>query len=579
MSMIRILLAAAIVLAAAPASASGATTTTDVEVITPGGEPQIAVNPRDPRNVIVGDNVGGVSFSRDGGVTWKHVRIPNIGDNVVTARPDGTFLYSSINGTVWSSRNGGERWEKAGNWVGAVAETGYTLFPDVPYPANVGGGDVVRQVACSAPDVAGAGPTSLSPPPSGPGVQLLGCDRPWLVSDPNTGRAYLSFAHHNDPSGGTGGSDLPPEATAVACRGSTGGRHPAVACGRSYVAASEDGGRTWTDFRPIDSEEWPWAVTNGWSGGPTAAFGTLATAYVSVGQHCSSPCVVFQSSRDDGATWVRHVVAPIRFPDSDNLPTTLNFSPYVAADPSRPGRYAVLFFDAEQKRMYVHVTENSGATWKQATLGEPGDAVNRWTPWIAYGPGGALGAIWRSSYADGSFDAWVAVSRRGDTRFDDPVRLSSARSPGPVAFGGDDNAHVALSRDTLFASWGDQRGGPAPAGWFGSDTNHVGTFRFIEPGRGSEQSDSTRSAPTRTCSSRRTMLVHLRGIRGQRVRRVAVFVNGRRTAARRGPRRTYRLSLRGRPRGIARVRFVITTAAGRTVTDRRTYRLCVRRRR
>jgi hypothetical protein len=472
---------------ATPSTAS----TTDVEVHTPrGGEPQIAVNPTDARNLVMGENVDGISYSRDGGATWKHVSLPNLGDNALAVRPDGTFLFTSISGTVWASVDGGETWTDVGNWVGAVAEIGYSLFPwGVGYPLSVGGGDVIREVSCNAPGIAGLGPVNTDVPRNGPGPQAIGCDRPWLVTDPNTGRAYLSFKVHQDPSGGTGGSSLPWELAALACLGNATTPVPAFQCGRQYVAASGDGGRTWTTFKPFDSKEYPAAVTTAWNGGPAASFGRLATAYVATGDDCS-PCIVFETSANDGATWDRHIVAPVRFPSSSDplcavvacgdasLNTSFSFEPYTAADPSRPGRYAVMVFDASQTHLLVYVTEDWGETWRSVTLAEPGAGVRRWVPWIEYGPTGALGVVWRTSYADDSFDVWAAVAPNGDSEFAAPVRLSSARSPGPVAPGGDDASDVVLTSNTLYAAWGDQRGGPADVAWFGSYSDRVGSYRF-----------------------------------------------------------------------------------------------------
>ena len=482
---------ATVMLLALPALAAAAPATSDVEVYTPrGGEPEIAVNPRNPQNIVMGENVDGVAASFDGGAHWTQVPLPNIGDNTLAVEPDGTFLFTSINGTIWSSKTGGLTWEDVGNWVGAVAEAGYSHFPNVPYPANVGGGDVVREVSCDTPNVAGAGPVTTDPPPAGPGVQSIGCDRPWLATDPQTGRAYLSFSDHEDASGGTGGSTLPWELGSVACRGDAASLP--FQCGRQYVAASGDGGHTWTKFQPMDSSEFPAAVTKGWSSGPVASFGRLATAYVAKGKDCG-PCIVFETSTDDGAHWERHIVAPVELPantaptcaafgcgDGGNLTTSLNFEPYTAADPSRPGRYAVMVFDAAQTKLLVYVTRDYGVTWDEAALAEPGDGVQRWVPWIAYGPSGALGAMWLTSYADGSFDAWAGVSPSGSERFKAPVPLSSARSPGPVAPGGDDASDVTLTDDTLYATWGDQRGGPAPTGWFGSYSDRVASYRFAD---------------------------------------------------------------------------------------------------
>jgi hypothetical protein len=477
-------------LLASPAGAGAAPSTADVAVFSPGGEPEIAVNPRDARDLVMGENVYGVSYSRDGGATWKHVAVANIGDNALAVEPNGTFLFTSINGTVWASRDGGAAWSDVGNWVGAVAETAYKLDP-FPYPAGNGVGDVIRDVACNTPDDGGAGPLSTDVPPDGPGVQLIGCDRPWLAADPNTGRVYVSFSDHEDASGGTGGKGVPWELGTLACRAND-TAVPAFECGRQYVSASGDGGRKWTIFRPMDTSDYPAAGTNGWSGGPTAAFGTLATSYVATGIGCA-PCVVFETSTNDGTTWDQHVVAPVSFPtnqppncsvvacgDGSGVDTSLNFEPYTAADPSRPGRYAVMFFDGSQSHLLVYVTDDLGETWHSVALAEPGGGVKRWVPWIRYGPSGALGVMWITSYADGSFDTWADVAPKGGTDFEAPVRLSSARSAGPVAPGGDDNSDVTLTRDTLYAAWGDQRGTAAQTGWFGSNGDRVGSYRFAQ---------------------------------------------------------------------------------------------------
>jgi LPXTG-motif cell wall-anchored protein len=178
---------------------------------------------------------------------------------------------------------------------------------------------------------------------------------------------------------------------------------------------------------------------------------------------------VFQTSRDDGATWSKHVVpSTIDGPSlgaHDLNPvavsSSLAFQPYLAQDPTRAGRYAVMYFGKGQTALLVQVTSDSGRTWtKPVRLAEKG-GVQHWLPWIAYGTGGALGVTWRTTYGQGSYATWAAVSRSGTTAFAAPVRLSSKLSPGPVSqVAGDDNSHVALDRSTLHAVWGDRREGP-----------------------------------------------------------------------------------------------------------------------
>jgi beta-glucosidase len=84
--------------------------------------------------------------------------------------------------------------------------------------------------------------------------------------------------------------------------------------------------------------------------------------------------------------------------------------------------------------------------------------------------------------------------------------------------------------------------------------------------------------PARRCVSRRSILVHLRGVRGKRVRSVAIYVNGKRQRVQRSRSKRVRVRLTGRPRTTARIQLVITTTRGRPVLDRRTYRTCRTRR-
>jgi hypothetical protein len=315
-----------------------------------------------------------------------------------------------------------------------------------------------RDLGCNAP--VPAGPVD---PLGGPGFHVIGCDRPWIGADATRpGSLYVFFTDHSD---GSGGRLLPD----VACRTST-ATNQFFTCGRQYVTASHDGGATWKPFAPVDSAEAPASWTNGFAGVPVARSGVLASAYLAgslPGSGCTT-CLVFQTSHDDGTTWNRRLVPA--YVDGTKLgahdlnplgiSSSLAFEPYLAQDPSRAGRYAVMVFDETQTHLLVYVTTDFGRTWSApAALAEPG-GVSRWLPWIAYGPGGALAAIWRTTAKDGSYAVWAAVAPSGDARFAPPVRLSSKDSPGPVSqVAGDDASSVTLDRTTLHAAWGDRREG------------------------------------------------------------------------------------------------------------------------
>ncbi len=84
--------------------------------------------------------------------------------------------------------------------------------------------------------------------------------------------------------------------------------------------------------------------------------------------------------------------------------------------------------------------------------------------------------------------------------------------------------------------------------------------------------NSSRSLPLG--GARRTLAARLRGVRkGARVRRVTVYVNGRKARVQPGKERSVTVALAGRAKQRMKVRLVARTSRG-TVTNRRTYRLC-----
>ena len=84
---------------------------------------------------------------------------------------------------------------------------------------------------------------------------------------------------------------------------------------------------------------------------------------------------------------------------------------------------------------------------------------------------------------------------------------------------------------------------------------------------------------SRRCASRRKFTVRVRReIRGQ-VKRVLIFINGRRVKTVTGTRIGLPIDLRGLPKGKIRVRLQVELLDGRTATDTRTYRTCATKKR
>ena len=114
---------------------------------------------------------------------------------------------------------------------------------------------------------------------------------------------------------------------------------------QTFVRASRDNGNTWGLIYAYDSPDYPQAAFG--AARPASAHGVLAATYIAgsapanTGAEC--PCLVFAASRDDGRTFDRHIVRSA-------LPKQRGFVegmgppplPMVAADPSEPGRFAVV---------------------------------------------------------------------------------------------------------------------------------------------------------------------------------------------------------------------------------------------
>ena len=436
------------------------------------GEPQIAVDRRDPR-VIVAAYMSGASVSRDGGRHWRQfASTSNGGDTVAVSDAAGRLYYASLVDnpyTFLTSADHGRTWKTAGSPL------------RMPLAANQSASESVE------PD---GGPVYMGP-------SLIGCDRPLSGADANTGMLIASCSDHGDESGGESGDTW--EGFFLTCRANAFSTIGMSDCGRRYVSVSRDHGTTWTDWQPEDSSDYPAAFTGGFGGIPVAAHGVLATAYVagSAPRSNCSQCAVFETSTNGGRTWSRHLI-PGATPQIDTWSATdplsfltgdpngwaaqalvvdsqsVWFEPYVAADPSRAGRFAVMILDARRKHLLVYQTTDAGRTWRgPAALGDSVHRVDK--PAIAYGPTGALGVAWKSVYAsDLSFDVSAAVSPSGSLAFGRPAKLNATRSHEETcgqggaqgqAYACDELSWVVMERDALDASWGDNRAGQAP--WFG----------------------------------------------------------------------------------------------------------------
>jgi hypothetical protein len=403
------------------------------------GEPEIGIDPTHPSNlftfwttfplpldlnasVSLHDPCGGL-VSQDRGAHWHKVKVPvnsfpntsGCADAVVATGPDGT-LYAGGIATTFT----GLGMSSAGIKVGGqnIVVHGKDLVTrstnwgrSWSRPVEMLGSDAERFVRGGA-------------------IPVDTFDRPWLAVDQSTGTVYASSANIVDH--------------------------------KRFVTASTDKARSFGQVYSIESSDTPQDTTGGGST-IAAAHGLLAIAYrASQAPGATCPCLIFETSTDRGATFTRHVVK------LDNAASSP--SPFLAADPTHKGRFAITVLDASGTDLQVYVTDDQGATWQGPTLVGEQPANQRFKPWLSYGPSGQLDLVWRTMYSDKSYDVWAATGReqgQSGAVFSAPLKVSSKAAPYPDGYYGGDDFSFIIGDDTfVHVGWGDSRSGDTQD-WYG----------------------------------------------------------------------------------------------------------------
>jgi hypothetical protein len=448
-----------------------------------GGEPEVAVNPKNPNNLVyvatrIGDtpacqisgnpncqlipttfgpmpagtinNVldfptsagfspSGIFVSFDRGNRWTSVTVPTIpppypdtgpllgGDPAISVAPNGTFIFS----------------EDVVNFI-----NGFTT-PTIARDAGIA-------VSVSTD----GGRTWSTPVLSG-----TAADRDFMAVDASTGTIYLE----------SGATQLGTASTLNPSAPNTG---PA---GRFLVASTD--GAHWTA---------PAYLGAGISGPYiSAARGVLATGgRTTSATLCDGTppvaCELLQTTTDKGLTWSRHVI-----PNSSDS----SGGPLIAADPTTAGHFTVAYLNAANTALNLRQTHDYGNTWSDQAVITEDAGKTHWKPWLAYSSEGRLGLMWRTwqgSPNTSPYNIWAAVSADDAETLSKPLEVSNGDSPAPYpkpfpTFG-DDFSNIALSGDNLFVAWADWRvrdtqGLPSRQGFL--STVKLQAFTFHDSERGS----------------------------------------------------------------------------------------------
>ena len=369
------------------------------------GQSQLAIDPRHPRDLVfmsTADNLAATDFSlyqcflaysTDAGATWTHVAFPygtaqGCGNPQLAVDSRGTFYV-------------------AFNFLGGTA------------PVVIG---VARSLD---------GGRTWSVPVATP----LGLSAaPRLVVDNATGDVYVQGAPV--PGGyGVGG----PQALSV----------------------STDHGLTWGAAEPLPAAAW-----QGFGNQVAVQDGILVTAnaesVINNGTAVATVNPAFYTSFDQGKTWTTRPVTdgdgnPVAPPAGSLVPTPATYTvntdpiPWVAADPTGEGRFAVMVPSGDN--LDVYVTRDAGKTWTGPTAIAAPDAFK---PAISFGTTGTLGVAWRTT----AVNAYSVVSFDDGRTFSRPLQVNRATEPaGTRIEGGDKYSRITIDATYAYITWSDGRTG------------------------------------------------------------------------------------------------------------------------
>ncbi|HET7531030.1 MAG TPA: sialidase family protein [Mycobacteriales bacterium] len=407
------------------------------------GEPSIAVNPRNQRNIIITflANTGFGAYAAqndttpsaddveeniqrcdylvtfDGGRTWKRRPLPITNFDMDPTRPNCSDTLVQF--------------DKRG--------VAYVVGSDYQFPTfTIGQGDF-RMISSrdggrtwSKPSV--VAPAALSPSPdfsSWQGVRFYD-DREFMAIDDSSGTIYVTGTQGRLDATGAAG-DI------------------------QYLTASHDGGKTWSNGIAVGPAEFA----------PLgAAFGTVAVVSpppTGATRACSCYDLVVSTN---GAKGVVRRPTPIAVGSPGPLGGAST-----AADPSHRNHFAVLAVQPDG-RMLVYRTPDAGRSWsKPSVVYVQGRSASK--PWISYSGSGVLAVGWRGMRPDGSYGFYGAYSRDGGAHWT-IRRISRGDSPtnDQVWVAGDDTSAIVLTGTMLYAAWGDWRGHELHTWWGGIPLTH-----------------------------------------------------------------------------------------------------------
>jgi hypothetical protein len=386
------------------------------------GEPYIAVNPTNPKNIIAGWMRGrldgkiwiAVKSSFDEGNTWNNIQF----------MPHDTTINGSADVSIAFNRNG-------------VAFLSYINFRQTPDTAGA-----IFVVSSIDGGKNWSEPVNVFDMKDKPDLPI---DRPWIAVDnsggANDGTIYL---------------------TAMSAYWYIGQHH-------IYLKTSIDNGKTWSSIKKIDNDEYGVGLmTKSYAAISVGADGTAYLAYHTYDTTVAKIVRIYYATTNDfGKTFQRGVITNAFYLKANTGDFTKAYC--LAADAFRNGNVAITWIDDRygDADVFLKKSTDYGQTWTlplRVNDDSTKNGIQQDQVWMNYSINGNLAIAWRDRRLSGkgdtvSFSIFSTISTDGGDNFAPNKLMSTISSPYLDLPKGNSFIGVAMSNNSMHSTWADLRTG------------------------------------------------------------------------------------------------------------------------
>ncbi|RMG56315.1 MAG: exo-alpha-sialidase [Bacteroidetes bacterium] len=375
----------------------------------PPSEPSIAINPRNPQELVAGAILDRVYTSRDGGLVWQKATLNStlgvFGDPCLLADRKGTFYYLHL------SNPGGGGWNSP------------RLLDRIVCQASRDGGKTWTD----------GGSIGLRHPKDQ--------DKEWAAAHPRRKRLYVTWTEFDAYES-----------------------HEPEDRSRILFSQSRNRGKTWSEPVVLSAVEGDCLDDDGTTEGAVPAVGPEGNIYVA---WALNEKIYFDRSIDGGKTWLDtdQVVADQPGGWTITIPgiNRANGMPVTACDLSQgPYRGSVYVHWADQRNgsedtdLWVIASRDGGDTWTEPIrINDDGSGHQQFFSWLAVDPvTGYLYTVFydRRAYDDLQTDVYLAWSRDGGQSWQNSRISEKPFVPDAGVFFGD-YSHLAVYDGHIRPIW------------------------------------------------------------------------------------------------------------------------------